>query len=280
MIKILTEEFLNNVSLNYDKTAQKFLHKHRYEWFNFLNKVLKYVYEPKNRYYTVVNGGIKKTGVFTENGEWHPIINKINTNYSVIGKIIKEAGIDPNKDSEYIFMMLKRWFRENGNYKSLVSEDGELYRRIVYPTIYRTSNSGERREKNTEILLKDCPLFNGLKLKQIGGAGVLDDMLRGVDMIAYKNDVNEPVYTIQIKPFTNVVEGDYVYFINGVGNAKKYMTNFIVFTNGNKILVVSSSDANPKIGSYHVRKSGILWSKGVDTLNESIDIIRNMLKKV
>lgn len=280
MMKILTEEFYKNDRQKYNNFGQRFLNNHKWDWFNFINQVLKYVYEPLGRYKTVYEGGRKKTGVFTEDGEWHPILNRINTNYSVIGLLLKEAGIRPDMDTNAAFNLLKIWFRTNENYKSAVSEDGWIYKNVIYPTISRTSYSGEKREENAVELLKDCPLFANYKLTKVGGSGVLDDMTRGVDLVVHDGDITNPKYTVQIKPFTSFSNGDYVDFINGVGNAKKYLTDFIAFINGKKVIVVYSEKATPQVGSYKIKKDGLLWSKGVNQLNESIDIIRNMMKKV
>lgn len=247
------------------------------DWRVFLNKVLEHVYKPLGMWYGEKDEkGRYKVGVWTQNGEWHPILNRVNTNYIVMGKLLDEAGINLNQPLPLIYSAFIQFFRKN--YRSIVSEDGALYNSIVLPTIGKTSARGEKTEEESIELLKDCPLFNGLKVEKLGGSGVGDDMVDGVDAVTYVNTPDEPTHTIQIKPFTFVKEANYGHFINGVGQAKEYKTNFIVFVKGESYIVADSKRCKPLKGSYFVSKGGILFQKGVSSLNEELDIIRNILK--
>jgi len=242
------------------------------DWRIFIDKVLKYVYEPLGRYGRMGN----KVGVLTEDGQWHPVLNRINTNYLTMSKLLEESGVNPNSPTELIYSTFINFFRQN--YRSIVSEDGELYKKIILPIIGRTSEIGDNTESEAVKVLKDCPLFFGLNIEQIGGVGVDEDMVGGVDAVAYKTTPTNPTYTIQIKPFTYVKQGDYGHFINGVGQAKDYKTNFICFYNNSKIIITDASRSKPKQGYYFISRGGIKWQKGVDTLNEDFDIMRNTIK--
>lgn len=247
------------------------------DWRVFLNKVLEHVYKPLGMWYGEKdNEGRYKVGVWTKEGVWHPILNRINTNYIVMGKLLQDSGINLNQPTPLIYSSFIQYFRKN--YRSIVSEDGTLYNDIVLPTIDKTSARGEKTEEESIKLLQDCPLFSGLTVEKLGGSGVGADMVDGVDAITYRNTPNEPTHTIQIKPFTFIKESDYGHFINGVGQAKEYKTNYIVFVKGGSYIVADSNRCKPLKGSYFVSKGGILFQKGVSSLNEDLDIIRNILK--
>jgi hypothetical protein len=247
------------------------------DWRVFINKVLEHVYTPTNQWKTDKDSeGKVKTGVWTTDGVWHPVLNRINTNFVLMSKLLKYSGINVNQPLPLIYSTFIQFFRQN--YRSIVSEDGEIYMSIVLPTIDRTSVKGEKTEEESINLLKDCPLFNGLNVVKVGGSGVVDDMINGVDAVVYKDVVTIPTYTIQIKPFTDIKESDYGHFINGVGAAKQYKTDFIAFVKQNSLILVDSKSAKPLKGSYFISKLGIKYQKGVDSLNENFDIIKNILK--
>lgn len=246
-------------------------------WRLFIDKVLEHVYTPTNQWYTKVDSdGKSKTGAWTKEGVWHPTLNKINTNIKLMSKLLEMSGVNPNSPLPLIYSTFIQYFRQN--YRSIVSEDGEIYKSVVLPTITGTSKRGEKTEENSVELLKDCPLFLGMTVEKVGGSGVIDDMLSGVDAVVYKSVVTEPTYTIQIKEFSDIKEADYGHFINGVGSAKEYKTDFIAFTKGNSVILVDSKKAKPLKGSYFVSRGGINYQKGVSVLNEEFDIIRNILK--
>lgn len=247
------------------------------DWRVFIDKVLEHVYTPTNQWYTKQDSdGKTKTGAWTKEGVWHPILNRINTNFVLMSKLLELSGINMNSPLSLIYSSYIQFFRQN--YRSIVSEDGEIYKSVVLPTIGGTSVAGERTEESSIDLLKDCPLFTGMTVEKVGGSGVLEDMLSGVDAVVYKTTISEPTYTIQIKPFSDIKQADYGHFINGVGAAKEYKTNFIAFVKGKSIVLVDSKRAKPLKGSYFISRGGINYQKGVSQLNEDFDIIRNILK--
>lgn len=279
-MKKLSMLITENSSVSPISVAQTLMMKfgkgYKSEWRVFLNKVLEHVYKPLNMWYSQKdNEGRYKLGVWTNEGVWHPILNRVNTNYIVMGKLLQESGINLNQPIDLIYSSFIQYFRKN--YRSIVSEDGDLYNSIVLPTIGRTSAKGEKTEEESIKLLNDCPLFNGLTIEKLGGSGVGADMIDGVDAITYKTTPEEITHTIQIKPFTHIKKSDYGHFINGVGQAKEYRTNFIVFVKGSSYIVADSKKCKPLKGSYFVSKGGILFQKGVSQLNEDFSIMRNLL---
>lgn len=252
------------------------------DWRVFLNKALEYVYSPKKRWYGEKddNGRYKK-GVWTKDGEWHHTLNRINTNYIVMAKLIEEMGVDLWRPTSGIYYELKQFYRSN--LLSILSEDGELYKSIVERIIGVTSAKGDKTEEETVELLTNCPLFNGLNIKKLGGSGVGEDMVDGVDAITYETVPEEITHTIQIKPFTGVTLDNNSTIIHGVGQAKRYTTDYIVFGKHPKdgsYIVALSNLCFPENGKYVVRDGGIAFQTGVTELNEDINIIRNLLKLI
>ena len=275
---LITEQSGGN---NYRSVAQSIMQQYGKgpysEWRVFINKVLEHVYTPTNQWYTQKDSdGKTKTGVWTTDGVWHPILNRINTNFVLMAKLLENSGINMNSPIQLIYSSYIQYFRQN--YRSIVSEDGELYNSVVLPTIGGTSTRGDKTEDNSIQLLKDCPLFSGMTVEKVGGSGVIEDMLSGVDAVVYKTTISEPTYTIQVKPFSDIKKSDYGHFINGVGAAKEYKTSFIAFVKGDSIVLVDSKRAKPLKGSYFISRGGINYQKGVSQLNEDLDIIRNILK--
>lgn len=249
----------------------------RKNWRAFIDRVLKHVYEPTGQWKTETSfDGKRRTGVFTEDGVWHPVLNRINTNIKLMAKLLEMSGVNTNSPLPLAYSAFIQYFRNN--YRHIVKENGHIYQEVVLPTIGGTSERGEKTEEGSIELLKDCPLFSGMTVEKIGGSGVIDDMLGGVDAVVYKTTIEEPTYTIQIKPFSDVKESDYGHFINNVGAAKKYNTDFIAFINGKSVVMVDSKKAKPLKGSYFISRGGIMFQKGVSILNEDFDIIRNILK--
>ena len=105
------------------------------EWRVFINKVLKHIYEPLDRWQES-SGADTPTGVLDSNGEWHQILNRINTDHKVMSVLLDLSSADLNKDAGLLLVEVKNLIRRE--YKSLFLEEGFYYINYIKPAILRS----------------------------------------------------------------------------------------------------------------------------------------------
>lgn len=207
----------------------------------------------KKRYDYLINRINNGEFVYDENGNWLPI-NKLNTNYRDISKLLADLLVDSilNPESKEIISKLvsnesiedkKKFLITNKEYLKnlLTNNDNTLVNLNNYTSnIIKLSNIGETTENE---VVKFLEKLSFVKLYQ-GGDGDLIDMLMSVDLIFEKDG---KVWTFQVKLGKDNAENFLNYWKKDKG--KYSAVDFLIYLYGKKIVVHNLR--NNKVREYN-----------------------------
>ena len=224
---------------------------------NKINNILREVF-PKYWYEFGDYGKGSPFGIYNFEGTGRSVLNKINTNYTVlcilvsdINLYLKKNNIKPidftNKNSSQQIKELFRFLHYLDNLKYRIFNTDSNTFKNVFKKLGKLNTQGDRREDNAVKELKKY--FKTDKVFKVGGLGNIEDMHGGIDA---KIELDGNLKTIQIKPFKEFEEVDEKIKVMGTGNVKDYKTDLMVFHNDkNGILVFDNNETEIIDGVYY-----------------------------
>jgi Fe-Mn family superoxide dismutase len=197
------------------------------------------------------------SGIYDLEGEGRSVINKLNTNYTCfcilltdVNKVLKASNKpEINIVGQPPFVQIsetKKFVKFLDDYKSRVFNPNSGTFKNLMSTLGLTHDLGGKREDYTIKVLKNK--FGDENVEQIGDLGNKEDMIGGVDG---KVSVDGKVKTLQIKPFSNIkTAGDLITVFNS-GQVKKYSTDWIVFANSKKGVLIFDNKHSKIVGGNY-----------------------------
>ena len=204
-------------------------------------------------------------GVYDLESDGRSVINYLNTNYSGFCILINDInkllvsqnqpklqliGQPPKKQIDEVKRMVS--IIEQFKFR-IFSTKSKTFQNLI-SSLSKTSMWGKDLEDKTVGILKT--LYGEDNVFQIGGLGSNEDMMNGVDAEII---IDDKKHTAQIKPFTSYDSKDDKYVFHGTANVKPYKTDWIIFTNKNKEMLIFDN-SNTKIvgGNYTVSKNSLI----------------------
>ncbi len=186
------------------------------------------------------------------------VLNKINTNATTfcllkndMNKVLKYYGHEPiSFKGKSESQQIKEVYRFIGYIKSFKSRlFGHASKTLtnMYKTVNRRHKQGDRTEQNSVKLLNK--IFGDGNVKQVGGMGSVVDALGGVDAVIRTPEGDK---TAQIKPFRYYKEDDGKITMFDTGVIKPYKTDWLVFHNNKKGVMVFDNSNTEIIGGRYV----------------------------
>lgn len=196
------------------------------------------------------------TGIYNLESTGRSVINKFDTNYSVMGILLdkvnefirkkdqeteinlsgtneKEVGQEMDRLLQYLWKYKRRIF-----YK-----DSKLFK-ILLDTVTTTHEIGDVNEMHAVLLLKK--LFK--EVNKIGKLGDEKDMT-GTDVEITHNGT---IFTAQIKPVNSIKQVDDDYEISINSGVKQYKTDWMIFIQDRKKLYVFPTSKTKIVGDKYV----------------------------
>jgi Fe-Mn family superoxide dismutase len=218
-----------------------------------IRSILKDVY-PENY---VKGDSWYNTGIYNLEKQGRSVINKFDTNYSVMGILLdsvnefirkkgKETEIDLSGNNEKeVNEQLDKLLGYLWKYKvRIFSKDSKLFHKLL-DMVTTTHDIGDVNEMHAVILLKK--LFKNVT--KIGELGAEKDM-GGVDV---EIEHEGKIFTAQVKPINTIREVDDNYEITINSGVKEYKTNWMIFIeNRRKIYVFPTSKVKIEGDKYVV----------------------------
>jgi hypothetical protein len=123
----------------------------------------------------------------------------------------------------------------------------------IMDVITGSNTKGQKNEDNVIKILKS--IYGDINVKPIGALGSKEDALLGIDCIV---TINGKDYSIQIKPFGEIIdEGEY-YRMKETGKTKKYNTDVLAFIKGDTIYLFNNNESKIDQGDFYLPKSSLL----------------------
>ena len=230
------------------------------EW---IDKSIKEVF-PDKYYGRNEYDGKNLSGIYNLEQSGRSIINKLNTHYvgfcillKDINKVlryegrpeIKIIGVKPSEQLE----QTKRLGEEIYRFKDRIfNVDSPTFKKIM-DVITGSNTKGQKNEDNVIKILKS--IYGDINVKPVGALGSKEDALLGIDCIV---TINGKDYTIQIKPFGEIIdEGEY-YRMKETGKTKKYNTDVLAFIKGDTIYLFNNNKSKIDQGDFYLPKSSLL----------------------
>jgi len=163
---------------------------------------------------------IKPRSFESNEGRHISILNKVNTNLSVLSYLVREFKLSNfNEVIELIKTNSKELFLENSKYLPKIVE-----------IIKATEKAGDKNEDLAISYIKEIIMLK----KDINvtpnkvPTSSYKDLVLGIDV---EFDINGKTYTCQVKPLVNHTYQDQLVLITTSGNVKHYNTDYICFSN-------------------------------------------------
>ena len=185
------------------------------------------------------------------------VLNKINTNATTfcilkndVNVALKHYGHDPinfygkNKSEQ-----IKELYRFLGYIKQL---KGRIFKNTskTFDSMYSAVNIRNKQGDKTEnYAVKDLQKIFGVgNVKKVGELGSVQDAIGGVDAIIRTDEGDK---TVQIKPFRDYKIEDGNIVMNGTGVINQYKTDFLVFHNRSKgVMIFDNKNTRIINGEY------------------------------
>ena len=229
----------------------------KYRFMNNINQIMKEVlsdyWKEKNEYEPGSMSGVYDFGT-----PGRSVLNKMNTNYSAfcilindLNVFLRTKNIQPISFShDNKKQQIEEVDRFNGYLYTLKDRIFNLETSKTFQEIYKklgeSDKLGEKREERTIDDLKK--IFNTDNVFKIGGLGSEEDMISGVDAIV---EINGKRLTVQIKPFSNIVDfSPTEVMVYGASAPKKYKTDFLAFNNKTSTTVFNNDNTKIIGGNY------------------------------
>lgn len=233
---------------------------------NSINLILKGVF-PKNYYNKDEYSAGEMSGIYDLEKEGRSVINKLNTNYSCFCILITDVNQVLKKDNKKEIDIIglppkeqieetKRFISYLNNYKfRIFSKESSTFKNIIN-ILSQTDLWGQKREDKTIEKLKQK--FGNENVVAIGKLGSKEDMIGGIDC---KIKIDNKEYTAQIKPYSETNKVDNMIQILGTANVKKYYTDWLIFTNYSKeILVFNNKNTKIINGNYVFNNDDLIFN--------------------
>lgn len=180
------------------------------------------------------------------------ILNKVNTNRNLMSNISFKFKIKT-------FIGLKEFIQVNK--VDLFTDNGRYFNEIVWNTIRKTEEVGEKNEEMVCVYIKDIMKskynVDVDPIREITSS--YKDMILGIDITF---PYNGKEYTCQVKPLKSISDDGVNIKVRSSGRIKKYDTDYIAFSN------------------YFEKSVFMFRNKGVTINGDVITIpIENMVKK-
>lgn len=270
--KLNEEIIMGKLFLSENETETKFIAKsifnlypkEKSKYASTMRSLLKDVY-PDN---WVKGSDWFNTGIYDLEKKGRSVINKFDTNYSVLGIIIdslnefiSKTGIDnPIKfnidDEKNVSSQMNRVLDYLQTYKHrILGKDSKLFPKLI-SMVSTTHNIGEKNEDFAIIKLKET--FGEKNVEKVGELGSEKDMGGGVDAeINFENKI----HTAQIKPLISMDLIDNEYHISISSGVKKYKTDWMIFVlNRSSIFIFDNSNTKIVKDIYVIPESSLLFS--------------------
>ena len=193
---------------------------------NFINSLMRQMHENS---LVQVNGLtlIKALPTELKYGREYSVLNKVNTNIMLLGKLTSLLGSNSTED-------LMQSITQHKN--DLFSENGKYFY-LVFQTIRYTEKKGEENEEMV------CDYIKNLVQNKFGKTikpfreptASYKDMILGIDITF---NINEKDYTCQVKPIKSFKNYGYTVIIESSGLLKQYNTDYIAFSNKDKNIIL------------------------------------------
>jgi Fe-Mn family superoxide dismutase len=212
-----------------------------------IDKILSEVF-PNNYYKKNEYGENQMEGIYDYEQEGRSIINKMNTNYEVfcvllndINLLMDKLGLLPitfkNKNVSQQISEAKRLIEVINEFKfRIFSLTSNTFKNIL-TTLGDTNAFGDITENAVVEILKK--VYGKDNVKKIGGLGVSVDALSGVDC---EVKIGDEIKTAQIKQYKSYELVDGFYRMLDTGLVKDYTTDWMIFSKGNKDIMIFKND--------------------------------------
>jgi Fe-Mn family superoxide dismutase len=186
------------------------------------------------------------------------VLNKINTNATTfcllmndMNKVLKYYGHQPisfkGKSESQQIKEVYRFIGYIRNFKTRLFGHASKTLTNMYKTVNRRHKQGDRTEQNSVKLLNK--IFGDGNVKQVGEMGSVVDAIGGVDAVIRTPEGDK---TAQIKPFKYYTEDDGKIIMFDTGVIKPYKTDWLVFHNSKKGVMVFDNSNTEIIGGRYV----------------------------
>lgn len=203
------------------------------QYMNLINSILKNDMYKDNLETIDTITLIKGTPYEIKQGREFSILNKVNTNRTLMTNLIKKFGIlDFNELLEFVKMHKEDLFKNDGKFFS-----------IVWETIRSTETIGEKNEDLVvdyiKALVKSKYNIDITPLREITASR--NDLIFGIDIIF---NVNGKECTCQVKPLKSYIDSGENVLVTSGGRLKNYNVDYIAFSNyyTNKVIMFRNKD--------------------------------------
>lgn len=230
-----------------------------------IDSILKEVFS--NKYYgNDEYGEGQMSGIYDLEGNGRSIINKLNTNYSCfcillvdVNKVLKSMNrpiikligqppfVQISETKKFVGILDEFKYR-------IFNEDSPTFKNLM-SGLGLTHGIGSRTENHVVDLLKKK--FGEGNVEQIGELGNKEDMISGVDC---KVTIDGVTKTAQIKPYSDTKKENGEITLIDSGQVKMYPTDWIIFSNKIKgVLIFENKDTKIIGGQYVLPESDLIY---------------------
>ena len=185
----------------------------------------------------------KKGGMYLNDGKWHPF-NRINTHPNVLRyfhelsmEMMPDLDINFDNPSDYESNIIKLWDFLDSNFELIFTNN------ITDIHIDKLNRLLANSWNNGSISLIVCVLYlysiyPNCRIVYSFETGLINDMINGVDLIVYFDDIKNDTFQIKSGKYTFL--GDY-YIISGSQNNLNYNIDFYCYVDaGNRDNITSA----------------------------------------
>jgi Fe-Mn family superoxide dismutase len=225
----------------------------RFKIDSILKDVFKEHYYEKGEY-----GENESSGIYDLESDGRSVINKLNTNYTCfcillndVNKVLSRENLPKiNLIGQPPFAQIsetRKFVNVLDKYKNRIFDVNSATFSNIMSTLTKTNQIGDKTENSTVNILKKK--FGDENVIQIGKLGSTEDMVGGVDCEIV---IDSETKTAQIKPYSSIKKSDNKYVIYGTGQVKPYKTDFLIFTKGNKEVLVFKNESTKIVNGNFV----------------------------